>query len=159
MGHWLLELHEAAAQAVADRARREVTKRTIVRLFYVLRGWFGVCGWVCAFGKKPMYNEGGMRVRQLVVKDTTDKRANCGNIENNEKKKKEEAERRTARKLFLALRKKGRIGGGREEEKRERRPRKGLYLLDGNTITRTFSSTEDFQGKNTNHWNQGLVSG
>lgn len=38
MGHWLLALQEEAAQAVADRARREVTKRTIVweLLFYVL---------------------------------------------------------------------------------------------------------------------------
>jgi hypothetical protein len=49
LGHWLLALQEEAAQAVADRAKREVTKRTIVRvLFYVL--WFGyVAGWVCAF--------------------------------------------------------------------------------------------------------------
>lgn len=29
-GHWLLALQEAAAQAVADKASREVTKRTIV---------------------------------------------------------------------------------------------------------------------------------
>lgn len=101
-----------------------------------------------------------MWVRQLFAKDTTDKRANCGNVENNEKKKKEEAERRTARKLFLALRKerKNRRGGEKRRKGKEDQERDST-CFDGNTITRTFSSTEDFQGKNTNHWNQGLVSG
>lgn len=38
-GHWLLELHVVVAKAVADRARRAVTKRTIVSDY--VRKWGG----------------------------------------------------------------------------------------------------------------------
>ena len=33
-GHWLLELQVVVAQAVADKARSEVIKRTMVEIMY-----------------------------------------------------------------------------------------------------------------------------
>ena len=45
LGHWLLALQEAAAQAVADKANREAAKRTIVQdyVIYCLRYVGGLC--------------------------------------------------------------------------------------------------------------------
>jgi hypothetical protein len=37
-GHWLLEVQVVAARAVADRARSEVTNRTIVEIMYEVVG-------------------------------------------------------------------------------------------------------------------------
>lgn len=66
LGHWLLALQDWAAHAVADKANKDVTKRTIVSDY--VRGWIfvGICG-----EELKMYNK--------AFNSTTDKRASCGN--------------------------------------------------------------------------------
>lgn len=65
-GHWLLELHVVVAKAVADRARRAVTKRTIVSDY--VREW----------GESNNQANGMYKKRVNRRKKATDKRANCG---------------------------------------------------------------------------------